>query len=109
MVFKNRPEVLSLLAIVLALASIGYAKGIVGYQVWTTDEGYSFGFQVMLPELYLFSVALLVHAVHSLLQINAASHQVNSALYINWHPLQCSLLVLVSLSTDSGTGKPTIR
>ncbi|KHS44231.1 hypothetical protein [Hafnia paralvei] len=53
MVFKNRPEVLSLLAIVLALASIGYAKGIVGYQVWTTDEGYSFGFQVMLPRIIL--------------------------------------------------------
>lgn len=53
MVFKNRPEVLSLLAVVLALASIGYAKGIVGYQVWTTDEGYSFGFQVMLPRVIL--------------------------------------------------------
>lgn len=77
MVFKNRPEVLSVLAVVLALASIGYAKGIVGYQVWTTDEGYSFGLQVMFPELYLFSVALLVRAVHSLLQINSAIHQIN--------------------------------
>lgn len=53
MVFKNRPEVLSVLAVVLALASIGYAKGIVGYQVWTTDEGYSFGLQVMFPRIIL--------------------------------------------------------
>ena len=53
MVFKNRPEVLSVLAVVLALASIGYAKGIVGYQVWTTDEGYSFGSQVLLPRIGL--------------------------------------------------------
>ncbi|MGQ4696445.1 hypothetical protein [Enterobacter asburiae] len=49
MVLKNRPEILSLLAAVLALAFIGYAKGIVGYEVWTTDTGYSFGLQVLLP------------------------------------------------------------
>lgn len=53
MTLKNRPEVLSLLAAVLALASIGYGKGIVGYQVWTTDVGYSFGLQVMLPRIGL--------------------------------------------------------
>ncbi|HBC5127840.1 hypothetical protein [Citrobacter sp. RHBSTW-00944] len=53
MVLKNRPEVLSILAVVLALASIGYAKGIVGYQVWTTDVGYSFGSQVLLPRIGL--------------------------------------------------------
>ncbi|BDD49314.1 MULTISPECIES: hypothetical protein [Enterobacteriaceae] len=53
MVLKNRPEALSLLAAVLALASIGYAKGIVGYQVWTTDAGYSFGLQVLLPRIGL--------------------------------------------------------
>lgn len=53
MTLKNRPEVLSLLAAVLALASIGYSKGIVGYQVWTTDVGYSFGLQVMLPRIGL--------------------------------------------------------
>ena len=53
MVLENRPEVLSVLAVVLALASIGYAKGIVGYQVWTTDEGYSFGSQVLLPRIGL--------------------------------------------------------
>ena len=53
MLLKNRPEVLSILAVVLALASIGYAKGIVGYQVWTTDVGYSFGSQVLLPRIGL--------------------------------------------------------
>ncbi|EMN1549542.1 TPA: hypothetical protein QHO63_002513 [Klebsiella variicola] len=53
MVLKNRPETLSLLAAVLALAFIGYAKGIVGYEVWTTDTGYSFGLQVLLPRIGL--------------------------------------------------------
>ena len=53
MVLKNRPEALSLLAAVLALAFIGYAKGIVGYEVWTTDAGYSFGLQVLLPRIGL--------------------------------------------------------
>lgn len=53
MTSKNRPEVLSLLAAVLAIASIGYVKGIVGYSVWTTDTGYSFGLQVMLPRIGL--------------------------------------------------------
>lgn len=53
MVLKNRPEALSLLATVLALISIGYAKGIVGYEVWTTDTGYSFGLQVLLPRIGL--------------------------------------------------------
>lgn len=53
MVLKNSPETLSLLAAVLALAFIGYAKGIVGYEVWTTDTGYSFGLQVLLPRIGL--------------------------------------------------------
>ncbi|EFO2464524.1 hypothetical protein DQ158_08305 [Escherichia coli] len=53
MILKKRPEALSFLAIVIALASIGYAAGIVGYQVWTTDADYSFGLQVMLPRLGL--------------------------------------------------------
>ncbi|HIC2037001.1 TPA: hypothetical protein ACW0SX_002701 [Enterobacter soli] len=53
MVLKYRPEALSLLAAVLALAFIGYAKGIVGYEVWTTDTGYSFGLQVFLPRIGL--------------------------------------------------------
>jgi hypothetical protein len=53
MVLKNRPEALSLLAVVLALASIGYAKGIVGYAVWTTDADYSFALQVILPRIGL--------------------------------------------------------
>ncbi|HBR0573399.1 hypothetical protein ACK6TQ_02290 [Escherichia coli] len=53
MILKNRPEALSFLAIVIALASIGYAACIVGYQVWTTDADYSFGLQVMLPRLGL--------------------------------------------------------
>lgn len=53
MILKNRPETLSLLAAVLALAFIGYAKGIVGYEVWTTDTGDSFGLQVLLPRIGL--------------------------------------------------------
>lgn len=53
MIFKHRPEILLFLAAVLALASFGYAKGIVGNQVWTTDPDYSFGLQVMLPRIGL--------------------------------------------------------
>lgn len=53
MVLKNRPEALSLLAAVLALASIGYARGIVGYQVWTTDADYNFMLQIILPRVGL--------------------------------------------------------
>lgn len=53
MILKNRPEALLLLAVALALASIGYARGIVGFSVWTTDADYSFGLQVMLPRVGL--------------------------------------------------------
>ena len=73
MVLKNRPEVLSVLAVVLALASIGYAKGIVGYQVWTTDEGYSFGLQVMLPRIILI-VSGFIGACGAFAIANKCSH-----------------------------------
>ena len=53
MIFKNHPETLSLLAAMLALASIGYAQGIVGYQVRTIDADYNFMLQVILSRIGL--------------------------------------------------------
>lgn len=53
MTLWKRPEALSLLAIAIALMSVGYAKGIVGYEVWTTDADYNFPTQILMPRIGL--------------------------------------------------------
>ncbi|HAG8568241.1 TPA: hypothetical protein HG528_004379 [Escherichia coli] len=53
MISKKHPEALLLLSIVIALASISYAKGIVGGYVWTADANYNFALQIMLPRIGL--------------------------------------------------------